>query len=67
MEISEKYYSLSPNEEIGDGECDWKTLSNNSRHTADCYTEGRWMDQVRTLLPKDTKKILLASDYITQL
>jgi len=37
------------------------------RRIADDYTEERWMEQIQENLPKDTKKILLASDYTTLL
>lgn len=50
---------------MGEGEPDWNTLSHESRRIADSYTEGRWIRQVREILPKDAKKILLASDYMT--
>ena len=63
VEVSEKYSSFSSL--MGEKESDWDTLSHESRRIADSYTEGRWMRQVRELLPENTKKILLASDYTT--
>lgn len=65
MEVSEKYSSLSVL--MGEEESDWDTLSHESRRIADSYTEGRWMRQVREILPSGTKRILLASDYTTLL
>ena len=50
-----------------DTESSWSSISHESRQIADRYTEERWMEQVRSILPKDTKKILLASDYMTLL
>lgn len=45
----------------------WSLLSHESRRIADAYTEGRWMEQVREILPEGTRKILIASDYVTLL
>ncbi len=53
--------------ENSDTESSWSDISHESRQIADHYTEERWMEQVRSILPKDTKKILLASDYVTLL
>ncbi|HBB27454.1 TPA: hypothetical protein DCZ36_03085, partial [Candidatus Gracilibacteria bacterium] len=62
VEVSERYSSFSSL--VDEGESDWDTLSHESRRIADNrYTEGRWMRQIQDILPKDTKKILLASDY----
>lgn len=65
VRVSEKYSSFSSL--VNEGGSDWDTLSHESRRIADGYTEGRWMDQVREIFPKDAKKILLASDYTTLL
>lgn len=54
IEVVEKY---SP--ENLDTESSWSSISHESRQIADRYTEERWMEQVRSILPKDTKKILL--------
>lgn len=48
-------------------ESEWSILSQQSRRIADQYTEGRWMRQVQEILPENTKKILIASDYTTLL
>lgn len=48
-------------------ESSWSVLSHESRRIADTYTEGRWIEQIRDILPEDTKKILLVSDYTTLL
>ena len=48
-------------------ESEWSLLSQQSRRIADQYTEGRWMRQVQGVLPENTKKILIASDYTTLL
>ncbi len=65
VEISEKYSSFSSL--MGEKESDWDALSHESRRIADSYTEGRWIRQVREMLPSNTKRILLASDYTTLL
>lgn len=72
VEVSEKFSSPLLQKERGLGGevvreegSDWDTLSHESRRIADSYTEGRWMRQVREMLPSDTKSILLVSDYTT--
>lgn len=65
VEVSEKYSSFSSL--VREEGSEWDTLSHDSMRIADSYTEGRWMDQIRGIFPKDTKKILLASDYTTLL
>jgi len=63
MEVSEKYSSFSSL--VGEEVSDWEMLSNASRRIADSYTEGKWIRQVRSILPTDIRRILLASDYTT--
>lgn len=65
VEASEKYSSFSSL--VREEGSEWDTLSHESRRIADSYTEERWMKQVRDIFPKDTKKILIASDYTTLL
>ncbi|MDD5376967.1 MAG: glycosyltransferase [Candidatus Gracilibacteria bacterium] len=65
VEVAEKYSSLPAL--LGEEGSDWDTLSHESRRIADSYTEGRWMRQVREMLPAGTGKILLVSDYTTLL
>lgn len=68
MEVSDIFSPLfhesAENSPIG-GSGEWKALSNEARYIADSYTEGRWMEQVRGILPGHAKKILLVSDYTT--
>lgn len=64
LEVSDTYTSNSTSENTRT-EADWALLSHQSRHIADSYTEERWVEKVRNMFPKDTKKILLASDYVT--
>lgn len=65
LEVSERYTSFVSLTESGESE--WDSLSHESRRIADGYTEGRWLRHVREYVPKDTKKIFLASDYTTSL
>lgn len=69
--IVEKLQEMTSVYEMDDSleydESKWSTLSREARHIADTYTEGRWMEQVRAVLPEEARRILIASDYTTLL
>ncbi len=65
--IQEVGFTYEMDDSMEHDESAWSILSHESRRIADQYTEGRWMRQIQSILPENTKKILIASDYTTLL